>query len=703
MNKIISFVAGALLLSSTTVWADSYVAENKGDFTTAWNVLGKTVGQQDTIIVTADMGGLNMNTTNGPLAGALYIIGQRDETGKMPRLEVQIAIDTCVENSFSLIFEDLILSRRSTGTGEIVASRTSPTYIDTLAFRNCDVLEFGRWPYRSTCSGGNINYFEVRNCSFHNADGEQEMFRFSQSIAEAVLVNNTFYNLPNIKAIFALTRVPDDADKVNLIFTFENNDVFVANAKDTPLLQFGVCAGMTSEYYINNNIILYPNWVNDWNKALPEGTQPRIFSGSYGSVYASNNVMENFQPWTAGMELDEENEGAWLNYDETTGEVLGIADNMTMAEAHLEWSDFASAESGDFSIWNGHYLYTAGIDGNFVGAENWYTDVQKVKALFSCDVEGSQSAKVIIDPVKDQYFVGDEISLTADCNGLNTFEGWSDGNTDAQRTITLEGDLSITARFTETDYLAAWNLDQLTQNNEVLTSPLAPNYVTRESDYVLGYASYDGTDMTYVNTRTNKFSTRVLDLRNCVAIRETSGMLDTTLTPGYIYIKFPTAGCSSLKFHAMVGTDGYCSDKINLEYSLDGISWTPLTSVSIKEAADSQTPDMMGQALWFPLDAELPSNLEGKEMVWLRVIADVSGGRTMTPAQASGDVDINTYFLYIADMLLSGTTEGSAIERVEEDEVLSKDEPVYDIMGRRVFQLEPNRVYIQKGKKFIQR
>lgn len=584
-----------------------------------------------------------------------------------------------------------------------MASRTAPTYIDTLAFRNCDILEFGRWPYRSTCPGGNINYFEVTNCSIHNADGEQEMFRFSQSLVEAVIVNNTFYNLPNIKAIFALTRVPDEASKMNLIFTFENNDVFVANAQTIPLLQFGQCAGMLSEYYINNNIILYPSWENEWNKALPEGTQPRIFSGSYGSVYASNNVMENFQPWTSGMQLDAEGEGAWLNYDEATGEVLGISDNMTMAEAHLEWSDFASCESGDFSIWNGHYLYTAGVEGACVGPESWYTDAQKVKASFSCTVEGSRSAKVIVDPVKDQYFVGDEIKLTADCNGLNTFEGWSDGNTDAQRTITLEGDLSITARFTESDYLAAWNLDQLTQNNAVLTSPLAANYVTGEGEYVLNYASNDGTDMDYVNTRTNKFSSRVLDLRNCFAIRESSGMLDTTSTPGYIYVKFPTVGLSSVKFHAMVGTDGYCSDKINLEYSLDGVLWTTLASATIEEAADSQNPDMMGQALWFPLDAQLPSALEGKEVVWLRVIADVSAGRTMTPAQATGDADINTYFLYVADMLLSGETEGSAIECVENDEVLTNDEPIYDIMGRRVFQVEPNRIYIQKGKKFIQK
>ena len=172
MKKIISFVVGALMLS-TAAWADSYVVDNKGDFGIAWNAIGKTVGQKDTIIVTASMGGINVNTKDtGPQKGVIYIIGQNDEDGKVPRLDLQIGIDTCTENAFSLIFENLTLSRRSTGTGEIVSSRSTPTYIDTLAFRNCEVLEFGRWPYRSTCDGGNINYFEVSGCTFHDADGE---------------------------------------------------------------------------------------------------------------------------------------------------------------------------------------------------------------------------------------------------------------------------------------------------------------------------------------------------------------------------------------------------------------------------------------------------------------------------------------------------------------------------------------------------
>ena len=40
---------------STAAWADSYVVDNKGDFGIAWNAIGKTVGQKDTIIVTASI------------------------------------------------------------------------------------------------------------------------------------------------------------------------------------------------------------------------------------------------------------------------------------------------------------------------------------------------------------------------------------------------------------------------------------------------------------------------------------------------------------------------------------------------------------------------------------------------------------------------------------------------------------------------
>ena len=104
----------------------------------------------------------------------------------------------------------------------------------------------------------------------------------------------------------------------------------------------------------------------------------------------------------------------------------------------------------------------------------------------------------------------------------------------------LEGDLAITARLTEIDYLAAWNLDQLTKNNEEFASPLVANFTNKAGDYTLAYAGFDGSDSSYVSTRNNKFSSRVLDLRNCVAIRESSDLLDETKTPGYVYIKFPT-------------------------------------------------------------------------------------------------------------------------------------------------------------------
>lgn len=73
MKKIISFVVGALMLS-TAAWADSYVVVTKADFGIAWNAIGKTVGQKDTIIVTASMGGINVNTKDTGPQKVLYIL-----------------------------------------------------------------------------------------------------------------------------------------------------------------------------------------------------------------------------------------------------------------------------------------------------------------------------------------------------------------------------------------------------------------------------------------------------------------------------------------------------------------------------------------------------------------------------------------------------------------------------------------------------
>ena len=78
MKKIISFVVGALMLS-TAAWADSYVVDNKGDFGIAWNAIGKTVGQKDTIIVTASMGGINVNTKDKKVLYILLVKTMRTE------------------------------------------------------------------------------------------------------------------------------------------------------------------------------------------------------------------------------------------------------------------------------------------------------------------------------------------------------------------------------------------------------------------------------------------------------------------------------------------------------------------------------------------------------------------------------------------------------------------------------------------------
>ena len=61
--------------------------------------------------------------------------------------------------------------------------------------------------------------------------------------------------------------------------------------------------------------------------------------------------------------------------------------------------------------------------------------------------------EVAIAPAAEgnRYEYGTQVTLTANANEGYTFVQWSDGDTNATRTITVTGDLTLTATFTATD------------------------------------------------------------------------------------------------------------------------------------------------------------------------------------------------------------------------------------------------------------
>ena len=120
----------------------------------------------------------------------------------------------------------------------------------------------------------------------------------------------------------------------------------------------------------------------------------------------------------------------------------------------------AGIKAPDNPTWRGHTFH--GWDkmipdtmpaNNLTLTAQWTTDTYTGITFKS---EDATEGTVTVDPDKDNYQFGDEVTITAEANDGYHFTGWSDGNTDNPRTITIdENTQSLTATFapnTDTEY-----------------------------------------------------------------------------------------------------------------------------------------------------------------------------------------------------------------------------------------------------------
>ena len=607
-------------------------------------------------------------------------------------------------SDLSMIFENLNIQFTSGNTatsGQIFYFNGKYVDMDTLAFRNCDFTNYPRTVYRSVppkdesgayMEGGSINYFEMVNCRVYNANitsgNNWPCIYFGQVPIEVVFRNNTFYDLPYLKSIFTMNYITDETGRTDGTVTFENNTVIVG-ASGFNVIDVSNYMGMASNFYVNNNLFLYPDWTDELN--VEAAAQPGIIKCTYGMIYGSNNVIEGFKSWSAGNNKDADTgEYTWLSADTTN--------NYTMATAELAWDDFYDRYNKDFSLLKSYKVYTAGadIEGNptYIGAEEWYLDDFPVKAAVNVSIAGgSTTASVTVQPEKAIYFVGDEITISIDLHdGLNTFMGWNDGVSEMNRTITLTGDLNLTANVVSADYELLWDFCQLKDgNNKTVTLPFAANHAASTENagqFGIMTVEHSADGVTYADTtgcqsRNNKayiyngseepvlFMAGLLRTRlDSVVVEqeEAAAGYNEELTkaccanPDYYYIKFSTKGMTGVKVSAVLLAEARMHKTTKMEYSLDNASWNTLTTITIDSVGDA----------WRDAIATLPAAAENQDVVYVRWIGDVDSP-IVGPGMAGTDKDANgwpvsrKYYTYqfIGNIKVTAETGGSAIEEAQ--------------------------------------
>lgn len=234
-------------------------------------------------------------------------------------------------------------------------------------------------------------------------------------------------------------------------------------------------------------------------------------------------------------------------------------------------------------------------------------------------------APTVIDG-KNMYEEGTNVMLTASSNKIVTFTNWSNGETASSITLTMDQDQEITANYSATDYIVAWDF-------------ITPGADSRKADF----AAAENDAVTLI-------------LRN--AAGETSGWLDKSKQNGGPYegrygaVNWRTTGLGEYYWQTMINAEAFKDIKVassmlynynaytkqDLQYSLDGEQWTTVGSFNLEGAKN-----------WQDLEFTLPAEANNQKQVYLRWISDKESPVAGTTSANDG--------ISLADIYITGTME----------------------------------------------
>ena len=729
----------------------------------------------------------NLGTTpKVPAVGTLIIRSNQTDIDNLPELCLEMganAIDASVGLP-SLVFENVKLRPRKDTDSYIVSNKNKDNFygMDSVVFRNCDISNC-RAIYREENQGtdGVFTPHHIKRFIFEGnrayetvlKDNSMPRFYFVAIPDYLEMHNNIFYDMPYSKELIGFHKTAKSENTASTFHIYNNTFLLSSwSSKGTKnkftVVNAGTNVDPNSIFNFYNNLFLAqekglkvggleatPVAIADSAMTLvcnttseEEGvtvTNPAGFLATYNNYYSTYYL----SPVRKGMEA------------------FDVCEDLNIADYPFSFDMFYDADKSLYTVEKGNSagLFTAGanavLDMNnnpafaiptCVGAPMMYVDEFPVKVDVNVTINGSNSATYTITPEKAEYYKGDEVTITLNARNsyyrtFNTFTGWSDGNTDLERSIVLGADgLDLTANFESamTNVAAAWDFSSNPSSNSKVSSVLAEygvlagvatikafvadttgignvatTYTTTTEDVEAGKADASGTKLSqaynaatgnyeilgvayskrateavpYVagsfETRSNKFGEDETEKQMAIiSMRTPRNTRD--YNRNYAVIELPAAKLSNIQIDYFIGTDNNASKNQKLYYSLDGENYT--------EIADAAVELTNGQ--WSNVQATLPAACNNAEKVYIKIQGQINNGDTAenivyTPQTSSFDPEKifdNDVFEYIGNILI--TADGATgVVVTEADAAEAAAAPVKVIENGGI-------VIIKDGKKF---
>lgn len=467
-----------------------------------------------------------------PVTGTLIIRSEQTDIDNLPQLQTCFDYQEACTN-LSIIVENVSIQYRSGKTatsGQVFywqKMTMDKMQLNDIIIRNCEITNIPRTLFRTAPKSdkedadGNaltpskIQYFELSGCKVHDmniAHGNNWALNvFGSMPIEVNISNNVFYDMPYTKGIIQMAYVNNDG--TSPVIRFYNNTVMLAKAEyeytengetkqgnnGCTLINAGNYLAASTNYIIYNNLFLGQQagkvavptdaqiytLVEGGTNVLSAKEVVEEVTTQFGVMIASNNFLDSkYAALDRGSNILDETGSDYIDESNQVGE--------------YDFGNFYNAAESNFIVEKANNLYSQGSpvvpvsstsdEGNAddwisttscIGAPLMYVDEFPVPVQVNVAVIGSNSASVAVSPVKDSYFKGDEITITLDLKNTyyrtyNTFDGWSDGNTETVRNIVLDGDLNLNAYFTANiDAVAAWDFTSNGTSNSTKSEVLA--------------------------------------------------------------------------------------------------------------------------------------------------------------------------------------------------------------------------------------
>jgi hypothetical protein len=467
-------------------------------------------------------------------------------------------------------------------------------------------------------AAGSISAINIRKNTFNNVGGNASGtastdyfidFRSTNSITSQINFSNNTVYYPSTQGR-GLFRT---SGNFTTGYLKENNNIYSTGNTTSFALQLlynnvtGTTTDADSTNYYSNKMTLGSNTGSIATTLYTENSPSNLFLNPSADDFSINDP--NFvgkstagdpkwfpqkltTPVTLTTSVSPVNSGTVTPSSATVNSGSSITVNADKAFGYSfkEWRD---GNTNALLSTNNPYTFAITANTSLVAVYNTLTTYN-----YTVNVTGSVWGTVTLtpSPTNGKYEAGTVVSMVAVNDSVSTFLNWDDLTTGKSRAITVDGDKTFTANFSEKSFIVGWDL--VTADPKL--SRAADYYSVTSNKGLLSAYTSSGTAVGWLSYTAGTVP---------CALLWTSPF--STTTHSYFQASFSTVGYKNINVHSMMyayNASYYPGQK--LQYSTDGITFTDLNTCTLNASG------------WVPLQATLPAALEDQTIVYLRWIAN---------------------------------------------------------------------------------